>query len=230
MRHRNKGRKLGRNPSHQRALLRSLATALILTERETYEGEENAPKIRGRIVTTLPKAKEVRPFVEKCVTLARKAQSYIEAAEKLEPNAERGSSEWQTWRKSDQWQEWNKTISPAVALRRRAFQMLHDKEAVTILFEELGPRFVDRDGGYTRVLKLAKPRLGDAGTRAIIEFVGIRDRIVVKSEKPSFDDTPVEETPAETPVDDEVVAETTEDTVDEQEVVEDEATEEAKDE
>ena len=60
MRHRRKGRKLGRNPSHQRALLRSLATALFLTERDA-EGDDNKPKVKGRIITTIEKAKEVRP-------------------------------------------------------------------------------------------------------------------------------------------------------------------------
>ena len=72
MRHRRKGRKLGRNPSHQRALLRSLASALFLTERDA-EFDDNAPKVKGRIVTTLHKAKEVRPLVEKCITVARRA-------------------------------------------------------------------------------------------------------------------------------------------------------------
>ena len=64
--------------------------------------------------------------------------------------------------------------------------MLRDKEAVKVLFETIAPRFVDRPGGYTRVLKLSKPRLGDAGQRAILELVGIRDRVTEKSEKPAF--------------------------------------------
>jgi large subunit ribosomal protein L17 len=64
---------------------------------------------------------------------------------------------------------------------------LGDKQAVRILFEEIAPRFADRNGGYTRVLRLAKPRLGDAGTRAILELVGKNDRVRKKSTKPSFD-------------------------------------------
>ena len=64
MRHRRKGRTLGRCPSHQRALLRNLASALILTERDA-EDEDNRPKVKGRIITTLQKAKEVRPLVER---------------------------------------------------------------------------------------------------------------------------------------------------------------------
>jgi len=59
MRHRRRGRKLGRAPSHQRALQRALATALFLTERDA-EYDENKPKVKGRIITTIAKAKEVR--------------------------------------------------------------------------------------------------------------------------------------------------------------------------
>ena len=63
MRHRRKGRVLGRSPSHQRAMLRNLASSLVLTEREFEPGEPGAPKVPGRIVTTVAKAKEVRPLV-----------------------------------------------------------------------------------------------------------------------------------------------------------------------
>ena len=73
MRHRKRGRHLGRSPNHQRALLRNLASALFLTERETdADLDKNIPKVKGRIVTTLHKAKEVRPLVEKCITIARR--------------------------------------------------------------------------------------------------------------------------------------------------------------
>jgi large subunit ribosomal protein L17 len=85
-----------------------------------------------RITTTLVKAKAMRPFVEKLVTLAK---------------------------------------TDNVHNRRRAFAQLRNKEAVSKLFETLGPRFAARPGGYTRILKLAKPRLGDAADRAIFEFV-----------------------------------------------------------
>jgi large subunit ribosomal protein L17 len=85
-----------------------------------------------RIVTTLPKAKALRPYVEKLVTLAKE---------------------------------------PTVHRRRQAFARLRDKDATSKLFDVLGPRFKERPGGYTRILKLSKPRLGDNGPRAIIEFV-----------------------------------------------------------
>jgi large subunit ribosomal protein L17 len=92
----------------------------------------NSMVLHERIVTTLAKAKAVKPFVEKLVTLGRKDTL---------PN------------------------------RRRAFAQLNDKQSVKKLFAVLGPRFAKRDGGYCRILKLSKPRLGDNGARAILEFV-----------------------------------------------------------
>ena len=206
MRHRRKGRKLGRNPKHQRALLRNLASSLILTERDS-EFDENAPKVKGRIVTTISKAKEVRPLVEKCITIARRSMAAAEAAEQLESSADRGSQEWKTWRQSEKWNQWNQAVAPVVNARRRCVTLLGNKEAVQILFDEIAPRFADRPGGYTRVIRLAQPRLGDSGQQAILEFVGVRDRVVQKSEKPAFDDAPADE-PADESVEEAGSAET----------------------
>jgi large subunit ribosomal protein L17 len=85
-----------------------------------------------RIITTIQKAKAVKPFVEKLVTLSKEATMHN---------------------------------------RRRAFAKVRSKEAVQKLFDVLGPRFQERPGGYCRVLRLPKPRLGDNGERAILEFV-----------------------------------------------------------
>ncbi len=85
-----------------------------------------------RIITTVQKAKAVKPFVEKLVTLSKDGTQHH---------------------------------------RRRAFASLRNKAAVGKLFDILGPRFKERPGGYCRILKLAKPRLGDNGQRAILEFV-----------------------------------------------------------
>lgn len=186
MRHRRLGRKLGRSPSHQKALLRNLASALFLTERDA-EGDDNAPKIKGRIVTTLQKAKEVRPLVEKSISLACRALISSDEAGEFATDAARDSEAWRTWRKSDRWKKWAAAMAPVVAARRRAVQMLGDKQAVRILFATVAPRFRERNGGYTRILKLAKPRLGDAGARAILEFVGQNDRTEKRSEAPSFE-------------------------------------------
>jgi large subunit ribosomal protein L17 len=173
-------------------MLRNLASSLILTERDA-EYDDNAPKVKGRVVTTLQKAKEVRPLVEKCVTIARHSLQAQAAAEEFETNADRGTESWRAWRKSDEWKQWNAAIAPAVAARRLALRLLGDKDAVRILFDDIAPRMADRDGGYTRVIRLAAPRLGDAGTRAILEFVGRNDRVKSVSQRPAFDDASDEE-------------------------------------
>jgi large subunit ribosomal protein L17 len=198
MRHKKRGRKLGRNPSHQRALLRNLASALLLTERDA-EGEDNAPKTKGRIITTMQKAKEVRPLIEQCVTIARNALPWQEAADKLAPDADRHSDQWRAWRQSQQWRQWTQAIAPVVNARRRALRLLGNKQAVQILFDDVAPRFADRDGGYTRVLRLPKPRLGDAGTRAILEFVGKNDRLRKAAVRPSFDTDETDQAQGVTP-------------------------------
>lgn len=189
MRHRRRGRKLGRSPAHQRALLRNLAASLFLTV-EPDDLADNSPKVNGRIVTTLPKAKEVRPLVEKCITIARSTLKDQEEADRLATTAARNTEVWRQWRESEQWHQWAAAVAPVVAARRRALQLLGNKRAVHLLFRDVAPRFADRPGGYTRVLRLAKPRLGDAGTRAILELVGVRDRVVQRAPKPAFDQAP----------------------------------------
>ncbi len=227
MRHRRKGRKLGRNPKHQRALLRNLASSLLLTERDA-EFDENAPKIKGRIVTTVSKAKEVRPLVEKCITIARRAQASLDAAAEHETTAERGSQEWKTWRNSEQWKTWNQAIAPAVAARRRCITLLGNKQAVEILFDDVAPRFLDRPGGYTRIIRLAQPRLGDSGQQAILEFVGVRDRVVQKSEKPAFEDGGADAAPADDSSAEQSEAESTEEVSDDEVAQEDAQTDAAE--
>jgi large subunit ribosomal protein L17 len=163
-----------------------LVSALFLTERETTELEPNAPKVKGRIITTLEKAKEVRPMVERCITIAKKGLAAEKAAEQFATTADRRSEEWKAWRQSDNWKKWVAARGPAVTARRHVYRLIVDKQAVEILFSTIAPRFMDRPGGYTRILKLSKPRLGDAGKRAILEFVGKNDRAAKKAAKPSF--------------------------------------------
>jgi large subunit ribosomal protein L17 len=118
MRHRRKGRKLGRDASHRKALFSNMAGSL-------FE--------HGRIKTTEAKAKELRPIAEKLITLARK-----------DPGD--------------------------VAAQRQAVAYLRSKDSVHRLFHEVAPRFTERPGGYTRIVKLG-PRLGDAAPMAYIELV-----------------------------------------------------------
>ena len=132
MRHRSAGRELSRTSAHRLALRRNLAQSLI--EHET-------------ISTTIQKAKEIKPFVEKLITLAKK-----------------GSLQY----------------------RRRAISMLGDRNIVAFedgepvekgtvvgkLFSELGPRFLDRSGGYTRIIRLSLRRLGDNGQVVLLQLLG----------------------------------------------------------
>jgi len=116
MRHRKSGRKLNRTASHRKAMFANMAAALINHE---------------QIKTTLPKAKELKPFVEKLVTLAKRGDLHA---------------------------------------RRIAISRVRDEAMVKKLFEAIGPRYEDRHGGYTRVLK-AGFRYGDNAPIAVIEFV-----------------------------------------------------------
>jgi len=185
MRHRVKGRKLGRNSSHRKAMFSNMAASMILTLDQS-DDQPNRPKVAGRIITTVPKARELRPRIEKLITLARRAAAYEEQAREFATDAEKGTDAWKQWRESEQWQKWNQALAPAITLRRRAFAILRDHKAVNILFAELAPRFAGRPGGYTRILKLATKRLGDAGDQALIEFVGTNDRVKAARTKPAL--------------------------------------------
>ena len=150
MRHLKAHRKLGRPTEHRISMLRNLATSLVNSRED-------------RIVTTLPKAKELRPFIERAITLSRRAASL----------------------------EGNGSEATGVHLRRQAASFFHSgnyRRATTTrrgqipparsagvaalrrLFDELGERFKDRPGGYTRIIKMGR-RAGDGAELAIIELV-----------------------------------------------------------
>lgn len=117
MRHLKSGRQLSRNSSHRWALMRNLITALLREE-----------KIR----TTDSKAKELRRWAERVITLGKQGTLHA---------------------------------------RRQALSIVQDKAVVRKLFDTLGPRFKDRPGGYTRIVKISQRR-GDAAQMAVIELVG----------------------------------------------------------
>ena len=129
MRHRQSNRKLNRTTSHRLAMLRNLSNALLRHE---------------TIVTTLPKAKELRRVVEPMITLGKK---------------------------------------PSLANRRLAFDRLRDRDNVVKLFDDLGPRFMARPGGYVRILKYGF-RKGDNAPMALIELV---DKAEASPETPAVE-------------------------------------------
>ncbi len=176
MRHRKRGRRLGRSSSHRKAMYRNMASSLFLTYRgeevaEVYGYERKQPA--GRIVTTLEKAKEVRSLVEKCITIARKAKPHREASEAIVAPSRFGKSEdsFSKKREPELWAQWSDARAPYVTAQRRCFQLLGSREAVALLFDVVVDEIGERTHGYTRIVRLATPRLGDAGTRAILEIV-----------------------------------------------------------
>lgn len=128
MRHRLRGRKLNRTSSHRKALFQNLVQALVQHE---------------SIVTTLPKAKELRPIVEKYITLCRDS---------------------------------------SLATRRLALSRLQSEDTVKKLIDNLSPRFQNRNGGYTRIIKNGF-RKGDNAPMAIIQFVDADTSTVANAEE-----------------------------------------------
>ena len=166
MRHLKAHRKLGRTTEHRISLLRNLATSLINAEKE-------------HIVTTVPKAKELRPFVEKAITLARKAQALSgDDARVQEVHLRRQASGYfhagNSTFKTEQSRFRGKKGEAKDPIVRTA-----GVAAVQRLFSELGPRYKDRNGGYTRIIKLGR-RVGDNAEMAVIELVDNAREIAAK--------------------------------------------------
>jgi large subunit ribosomal protein L17 len=180
MRHRKRGRKLGRNATHRKAMFRNMANSL-------FEHES--------IVTTVAKAKELRPFAEKCITVARGVVGAQAEAEKIRAKAaglEKGSKE-----RDQILAEWRIAVAPVLHARRQLIKRLgnHRLETRTDndtviqkLLNVIGPRYVDRPGGYTKILKLAKRRLGDAGPTALIALVPTDADTVIRKRKAAADE------------------------------------------
>ena len=151
MRHLKAHRKLGRTSEHRHSMLRNLATSLINSREE-------------RIVTTLPKAKELRPFVERAITLSRRARSLADDGSNAQALHLRRQA-------AGFFHAGNTTVS---AITGKRGQLRPERTAgvaaLRRLFTDLGDRYKDRPGGYTRIFKLGH-RDGDAAELAIIELV-----------------------------------------------------------
>ena len=151
MRHLKAHRKLGRTSEHRHSMLRNLATSLINSREE-------------RIVTTLPKAKELRPFVERAITLSRRARSLADDGSDAQALHLRRQA-------AGFFHAGNTTVSEVTGKRGQLRpERTAGVAALRRLFTELGDRYKDRPGGYTRILKLGH-RDGDAAELAIIELV-----------------------------------------------------------
>src|SRR5689334_9727469 len=151
MRHLKAHRKLGRTSEHRHSMLRNLATSLINARDE-------------RITTTLPKAKELRPFVERAITLSRRARAFSDdGADAQALHLRRQAAGF--------FHAGNTAMSPATGKRGQLRpERTAGVAALRRLFGELGERYKDRPGGYTRILKLGH-RDGDRAELAIIELV-----------------------------------------------------------
>jgi large subunit ribosomal protein L17 len=124
MRHLKKNKKLGRTPAHKKAMLKNMATSLLMSE---------------RIETTLPKAKVLRTFIEPLITRAKKANGATETEKILHQ-------------------------------KRQVLKYIKDRDAIVKLFEDIALRYMNREGGYTRIYKLGT-RKGDNAEMALIELV-----------------------------------------------------------
>ena len=190
MRHRKRGRHLNRNAAHRRSLFRNLSRALI-----THES----------IVTTLPKAKELRPFVEKLITFAKKAHAVVAAAAGKDEAEQKKAKVRALHYRRLAMAELGPTHGTAIWDKKD--ELIEDplntsakKSADTVLkklFRELGPRYAERPGGYTRVMKQHYRRLGDAGSTAVIELLKKGEtKVRMKERKPAAAPAPVVPAPA----------------------------------
>ncbi len=134
MRHRMAGKQLSRNTSHRRSLRRNMAASLFQ---------------HGAIRTTEAKAKELRRYVEKLITLARTGTLHA----RRQVIAQLRDRDIYTWNEAE------KDYTP------------EEKTVVQKLFDEIAPRYVDRPGGYTRIIRIADRRIGDAGVQVILQLI-----------------------------------------------------------
>ncbi|MEM0982592.1 MAG: 50S ribosomal protein L17 [Planctomycetota bacterium] len=173
MRHRKAGYKLGRTTAHRQAMLRNMAASL-------FE--------HGQITTTIPKAKALQPFVEKIVTKAKRGDLHARRRVVSMLGGDRNAFAWSHIPKDadenerghveelrDRAAQFFDLPDAELVERNRYGELRKAPKLVRHIFENVAPRFKDRDGGYTRIVKLGYHRLGDAGELCVIQFCGAEE-------------------------------------------------------
>lgn len=172
MRHLKAHRKLGRTSEHRKSLLRNLATSLIIAEDE-------------RLVTTIQKAKELRSFVERAITLARHAQD-ADDAQALHLRRQAAGFFHAGYTKprgpAGKWVKSPTTGKYTAKVKGKRPEPTAGVAALKRLFDELGERYKDRNGGYTRIIRTGKWRAGDNAELAIIELVDNPREVAAREE------------------------------------------------
>ena len=173
MRHRRGGYRLGRTTAHRASTLRNIAAGL-------FE--------HGQITTTVTKAKAVQPMIEKIITLAKKGDLHSRRNVIARLGADRLAFDWSYLPKNasdeekaaveklrDRAKQYFDIPASDKVERNRYGELRKAPKLVAHIFENIAPRFKDRAGGYTRIIKLGKARIGDGSELALIQFVGAED-------------------------------------------------------
>jgi len=181
MRHRRAGYRLNRKTAHRTAMLRNIAAGL-------FE--------HGQITTTIPKAKAVQPFVEKIITLAKRGDLAARRRVIALLGGDRRGFDWlylpkdasdgekeQVERLKERASGFFDVPDSAQVERNRYGELRKAPKLVRHIFENVAPQFSDRPGGYTRVVKLGRRRIGDATELCVIQFVGNEEGPEVSSGK-----------------------------------------------
>jgi large subunit ribosomal protein L17 len=173
MRHRRAGYRLGRTTAHRTATLRNLAAAL-------FE--------HGQITTTIPRAKAVQPMVEKIITLAKRGDLHARRLVIARLGRDRRAFDWlyldkratedekaAVGRLRDRASAFFPIPDSSKVERNRYGELRAAPRLVRHIFENVAPRFRDRAGGYTRIVKLGRARVGDGGELCVLQFVGAEE-------------------------------------------------------
>src|SRR5688572_29819105 len=173
MRHRRGGYRLGRTTAHRASTLRHIAAGL-------FE--------HGQVVTTIPKAKAVQPMVEKIVTLAKRGDLHARRLVIAKMGGDRAAFDWLYQAKNasdaekdrvaklrDHAAQFFDVPESSAVERNRYGELRKAPKLIKHIFEHVAPRFRDRPGGYTRIVKLGRHRVGDGTELCVIQFVGAEE-------------------------------------------------------